>query len=93
MQVTYGSLLAKTLYPHVAVLGLVLAGHGTLRVAAGTAACSCKYCHEFGINTLKTKTGPSRLSKKVRILRVAPNALLATCYVALRAFVIYAAGI
>jgi hypothetical protein len=44
-------------YPHEAVLGLVLAGNGTLRVTAGTAACSCKYCHEFRIKPLKTKMG------------------------------------
>ncbi len=57
-------LTCQNLYPHVVVLAL-LAGHGALRVTAGTAACSCKYCHEFRINALKTKTGQSRLSKNV----------------------------
>jgi hypothetical protein len=52
-------LTCQNLYPHVAVLALVLAGHGTLRMTAGTAACSCKYCHEFRIKALKTKTGRS----------------------------------
>ena len=57
-------LTCQNLYPHVVVLAL-LAGHETLRVTAGTAACSCKYCHEFRIHALKTKTGQSRLSKNV----------------------------
>jgi hypothetical protein len=57
-------LTCQNLYPHVGVLAL-LAGHETLRVTAGTSTRSCKYCHEFRINALKTKTGRSRLSKKV----------------------------